>query len=457
MNSCSVVLKPLEQSGTIASLFVSMRFSGLRAGPGEPLLRIQTNTVSIPCANPEELSLTDEKGPLPFSLTDREEYPILYRDLLPLREPEGDVSVRYVLHPRRLGPDDVCGPYFDFRAEEGGANASGFALLPDCPGFEGQISLSWDLSACKGGSGVCTWGEGDLAFTGPLEKLRECYYAFGRVHAETDGQFGFYWLGTPSFRVDELAGCTKKLFSVMQAFFRDDDPVYRIFLRHDPFKTSGGTALKRSYMFGWNDTQPVSVPEKQNLLAHEMVHNWPQLNDRPYGTTTWYAEGTAEFYSIMLPLRAGLITREQALLEIQRRTDAYYTNPTRHLSDLEAARICWKDRRAQRLPYGRGVFFLANTDAQIRRATQGRASIDDVVLSLLELDRQGAGLGNEVFLDAVRRVSGLDVTEAWRVMHEGGHFAPDPDSFDALFTVAEVTVPEQDTGSDALSYRWALR
>ena len=178
----------------------------------------------------------------------------------------------------------------------------------------------------------------------------------------------------------------------------------------------------------------LTVAEKQNLLAHEMVHNWPHLNDNPYGVTTWYAEGTAEYYSIMIPLRNGLITKEQALLEIQQRTDAYYTNPTRHYSNLEAAKICWQDRRAQRLSYGRGIFFLANADAGIRRTTRGKYSIDDVVLDILEQGRQGATLGNEVFLETVQRVSGLDLTDDWRTMHEGGHFAPDPDSFGSLFT-----------------------
>ena len=42
-------------------------------------------------------------------------------------------------------------------------------------------------------------------------------------------------------------------------------------------------------------------------------------------------------------------------------------------------------------------------------------------------------------------------------MHGGGHFAPDPDSFDGLFTVNETQAKEADTGKDAVSYRWALR
>ncbi len=457
MTACRIVLAPVKQDGRIDALDVTMRFSGLTGTVGATLLRAQVNTVSIPCADPQALTLTDTRGDVPFALEAVEEYPVRYSDIRPLREPEGEIAVRYTLRPHVLKDTDICGPYFDFRAEDGGANASGLALLLDCPGFEGAISLSWDMRRCSGGKGVCTWGEGDVAFDGPLDRLRDSYFMFGDVHSETEGEFGFYWLGTPAFRVDTLAVYTRRLFGVMQAFFHDDEPVYRVFLRHDPFKTSGGTALRRSYMFGWNDTQPVSVDEKQNLLAHEMVHNWPQLNDRPYGTTTWYAEGTAEYYSIMLPLRAGLITKAQALAEVQRRTDAYYTNPTRRLSDMDAAKVCWQDRRAQRLAYGRGIFFLAAVDARIRRATGGQKRIDDVVLDLLDQDRRGVTLGNEVFLATVRRIAGIDVTDAWRVMHEGGHFAPDPDSFDVLFNVGEVPAREADTGAAAVSYRWSLR
>mgnify|MGYP000988928941 CR=1 FL=1 len=107
---------------------------------------------------------------------------------------------------------------------------------------------------------------------------------------------------------------TKKLFSQMQKFFKDTEKVYRIFVRKDPFLTSGGTALYRSYLFGWNTTQPCSLEDKKAILAHEMVHNWPQLNDNPYGVTTWYSEGTAEYYSVLLPLRLGLMTDDERIL-----------------------------------------------------------------------------------------------------------------------------------------------
>jgi len=243
----------------------------------------------------------------------------------------------------------------------------------------------------------------------------------------------------------------------MQVFFRDSDPIYRIFVRKDPFTTSGGTALYRSYMFGWNDTQTFTVEERQFILAHEMVHNWPSLNDDPYGITTWYSEGTAEYYSVMLPMRMGLLLPEKAMEEIQRRTDQYYTNPTRHMENMEAAQICWQDRRAQRLAYGRGFIFLANVDVQMRKATDGKCCLDDVVLEILEMDRRKETLGNEVFLGLVKQFSGLDVTEQWEQMCNGGHIVPMKDCFDAHYTVAEKWMSEADTGKRVISYQWSVR
>ena len=159
----------------------------------------------------------------------------------------------------------------------------------------------------------------------------------------------------------------------------------------------------------------------------------------------------------MFPFRMGLVSKEATLREIQTRTDNYYTNPTRHMENIEAAQICWQDRRAQRLPYGRGFFFLANTDVKIRQATGGKYSIDDVVLSILEQGRKGVTLGNQVFIDTVKELSGLDVTADWEVMRTGGHIVPLPGCFDGHFNVEPKEIPEADTGVPVTSYAWTLK
>lgn len=458
MSGCTITLKPYAEHGTVTKMEIVYRFEQLERAEGEELCRFQVCTVSIPGCEPEALWAEDACGALELSKKESKPYPYEFQHIFANRPLRGAVAVGYTVRPRELKPETICGPYFDLRTEDGGANSAGISFLADFMDYEGEITLHWDFSEMPAGSaGVCTWGEGDVTYTGPLEKLRQCYFAFGRIQSITEGDFGFYWLSEPQFDIGAIAVYTRELFGKMRTFFRDTESVYRIFVRKDPFNHSGGTALRRSYMFGWNEAEPVTVQDKQNILAHEMVHNWPQLNDDPYGITSWYSEGTAEYYSIMLPLREGLIDKETALREIQTRTDGYYTNPTRHMENIEAAQICWQDRRAQRIPYGRGIFFLANTDVQIREATKGARSLDDVVLRIIELDRAGVTLGNEVFLKVVRELSGVDVSAQLETMRTGDHFDPLEDSFDGHFHVTEKTMAEADTGTPVVSYAWSLR
>ena len=455
---CDITLKPHMPAGQVESMDVALVLTDLLRTAGEELFRAQVETVTIPGCMPENVCISDDAGNVPFAQTDSTPYPYHFLHYAVQRDITGTVRIAYTVKPRPFCEGDRCGPYFDLKAEDGGASSAGLSFLPEITGLNGDISLHWDLSDCpEGATGICTFGEGDLSYHGTLDKLQQSYFIFGMVSSITDGDFGFHWLTKPSFDVEAIAAYARDLFGRMSQFFRDDGKTYRIFMRKDPYPTSGGTALMRSYMFGWNETQPVSVKDKQNILAHEMVHNWPHLNDNPYGITSWYSEGTAEFFCVMLPFRMGLVSKEDTLKEIQSRTDAYYTNPTRHLENIEAAKICWQDRRAQRLPYGRGFFFLANTDVKIRQATDGQYSIDDVVLDILEKGRKGVTLGNEVFLQTVKDISGVDVTADWETMRTGGHIVPIEGCFDGHFSVTETEVPEADTGTPVTSYQWAIK
>ena len=457
MSSGRIMLAPAVQEGKTESISVTMQLDAWQNTDDGTVCRAQLETVSVPGAVPENLQVRDARGTAALISSDYEQYPIRYRSWKAQRSLTAPVTVSYEVRTAEPMDHGRHGPYFRLAREKSGFSGPGIAFLMEIPAFDGSVDLAWDLTRAQPGMrGVCTWGEGGCEARS-LEDARQCYYMFGDIQSVGEGDFGFYWLTPPPFDVRAIAGFTKNLFGIMQRFFHDTEKVYRIFMRHDLTESSGGTALERSYMFGWNANETTAEKVRQNLLAHEMVHNWPHLNDQPYGTTTWYAEGTAEFYSIMIPLRYGLCTAEEALSEIQKRTDAYFTNPTRHLSNMDAASVAWKDRRAQRLSYGRGIFFLASVDARIRRASGGGRSLDDVVLDILERGRRGETLSNEVFLESVRTLGGVDVTEEWKAMSQGGDVIPDPDSFDALFHLKQVMRQEADTGMEAVSYVWTLR
>jgi hypothetical protein len=453
-----VVLTPYPDGDSVGKLEVRLAARGLAGKVGEPLLYFNTETVGIPCCPPQHLHIEDEAGELEMQTARRERYPMISTDYLPKRDVRGALEVFYTVVPRVVPATYRSSPYFDFRAEPGGANGPGKAFLPNLPGFDGEMALRWDLThmpeTCRA---ACAWGEGDVRVKGDTAQLDNAYFAVGDLRAVTDGEFGFYWFGQPGFDLEQVADFTKTLFGHMQKVFMDDRDNYRIFARRNPFVGGGGTALFRSYLFGYG-TEGTDAEKLKNLLAHEMVHNWPHVDDSTvYGSGTWYNEGTAEYYSVLLPHRCGLMDAEAARGQLQKRLDEYYVNPYHTWGNVEAARRNWSDRRAQRMAYGRGILYVAHVDGAVRRATGGRKSLDDVVRQLALLHRTGHEPTNEDFLDAVKAQSGLDFGEDLDFMAKGGHLAPDPDAFDGLFRFEEKWMAEEETGCTVTGYRAALK
>ena len=118
----------------------------------------------------------------------------------------------------------------------------------------------------NGGRGICTFGEHTITDV-TLEKLRQSYFAMGQLHAIEEGDFGFYWMSQPPFDMEEVAEYTKKLFVHMQKFFKDTEKVYRIFVRKDPFVTSGGTAsLTTKQLQNCKRELTITIPTQQDIL-----------------------------------------------------------------------------------------------------------------------------------------------------------------------------------------------
>jgi len=95
----------------------------------------------------------------------------------------------------------------------------------------------------------------------------------------------------------------RALYGSMAKFFDDETGSYRVFVRRNPFKGTGGTGLARSFTFGYNFDAKPTVDSLQGLLAHEMAHTWPAMQGE-HGDTAWYSEGTAEYYSTVLSFRS---------------------------------------------------------------------------------------------------------------------------------------------------------
>ncbi|KAK0759502.1 LOW QUALITY PROTEIN: hypothetical protein N5P37_007690 [Trichoderma harzianum] len=345
----------------------------------------------------------------------------------------GNISVVYTALPRRVSKETKNGPALDLRVDQGGLIGSGMAFLgapPKEPEVTTLTTLRWDLSKSPKGT-LAAWPMGDgegpfeiatKSLLGIASGVQEAYFAVGPLHRMTSPDnymhtnetnvFNMYWFGTPTFDPLPLGTRLQKLFREMSAFFRDKGNSYRIFLRHNPFRGSlTGTALRRSFMYGYDESErdcPPSLQDREAVLAHEMVHNWVLLT-RESVADNWYHEGLAEYYQVLLRFRFGLLSAREYLQQVNEKLVAYYTNPLATWSLERVQKVTWNMTDAQRMPYMRGFAFALQVNDVLRTAGH---SIDDLVGPLADRLQGGESVGVEDYLQRLSQLLGGDETRA---------------------------------------------
>lgn len=171
-----------------------------------------------------------------------------------------------------------------------------------------------------------------------------------------------------------------------------------------------------------------------NFISHEYCHafNVKRLRPvelgpfdyerEPHTTGLWISEGFTSYLGELAVERAGLSTREQFLQSLSRQIDQLQHTPGRLKQTLEQSSAdVWtsesisgvngnKDTSVSYYLKGQIVGFLL--DAQIRRATNGRRSLDDLMRVALKEFGAAKGFTAEEFQRAASRIAGTDLT-AW--------------------------------------------
>ena len=445
-----LTLKPVQQGEKIIHMDVKYEINGLDLNENDRLGYIYQVLASIPKCEFSEVGLKafDEQGELPL-VTSEEVYQygkaLTWRTT---RQSNGSITVNYRVYPRILPENYSSSPYFDLRTEQGGMNGAGVPFIVLLPEKDYAIHLHWDLEEMpEGARGIWCKGEGDVSLTGTPELLAYSYYAVGKVktwRTQENEKFEFHWIAEPNFDVDAVAARIFALYQYFSVFFEDTESPFKIFARRDPFKKSGGgTALADSFMFGYSDEVIPTPDGMQTLMAHEMVHNWPHL-DGDLEDRTWYAEGTAEYYSMVLPYRAGLSSLEKVMEDLQKKAgERYYANPFRSISMKEALKMSWKDRRTQVIPYGRGLVYMLKVNHEIRAVSKGKRSLDDIVLQLLRIERQEDRKPDvKDWLELAGQELGRDARPDYEAMLKGEMILPDDNWFGGVFKAKPAEVPQ---------------
>jgi predicted metalloprotease with PDZ domain len=411
----------------------------------------------------ETVAATDELGPVPLvtSVAESDDGEHL-RCWSVGRSTVGPVEVSYLAEPVDAQPRPATPP-LELRRE--GAGLSGalkcFLVLP--PGPEDlTFELRWNIPARRDDfqdswMAVTSLGEGDgrdgaLAGTG-LELLGDTYVMCGDLaeHHHRDGQLSTWWLTSPGIDVEAFSARLGRTYQVMSEAFDAPAHPYRVFLRTHPHRGVNASAHPASFVM---DVNPDDSPDEASLyetIAHELVHEWLRL-DGPAEEVTWFVEGAADYYSLVLPLREGMLDDEAFLRAVNLSARECYANPRRNLTIREAQQKFFSDFLAHRLPYVRGMFYLADLDERLRRATSGHQSVDDVVRDVLRRRRAGKRVGIQEWCARVQEQlpdAELPILDSLVLTGSG---VPGKDCFGPRFECETIQVPVLDVGFDPSTF-----
>jgi predicted metalloprotease with PDZ domain len=220
---------------------------------------------------------------------------------------------------------------------------------------------------------------------------------------------------------------TARLHAWMGTFFQTDgDSPYRVFLRYNPANAGGGVAFPNSFVVTYG--AGVSAESLKHILPHEMTHTWT-AND----LGKWYDEGDAVYYQALLPWRAGMISTEAYLDDLNKTAARYYTNPELSTPEAKIIPNFWSDTWLNTLAYDRGALYFAVLNGKIRRASGNKRSVDDLVRSMIHKARAGDTIAEATWIELVRQEIGEDGVTVHRSMMQGGLVIPESDDYGPCF------------------------
>ncbi len=148
---------------------------------------------------------------------------------------------------------------------------------------------------------------------------------------------------------------------------------------------------------------PLRSPDRTSTYLHELFHVWAPLT--PARDGHWVSEGLAEYYSLALQHRAGLLSDDG----FARGLDLFARYGRWGVDLAQTADPKVLDDSAPLVMWG--------LDRAIREASGDRAGLDDAVR---EIVREPGPIGTTAFLRAVNHAAGRDLAPAFgRLVHQG--------------------------------------
>lgn len=290
-------------------------------------------------------------------------------------------------------------PGFALARHDHGITGAGltFLLLPE---GEHVYTVDFDLTELDGdATAIAGRLKGGFTGTYTAEYLKNIYYAMGDLHEyRKDGsKLHIFTLDDNGTFFDDLANVAQVYYDYISAFFRDTSDAYNIILYPSRRAKLTGTALFGVCYLGLGNNLIHSITEIENVLAHELTHNWCYLQGDEM-MNNLFTEGTAEFYSCYMQYHTGQTDLDGYVAAVNTKLRGCYSHPLARTESYETIyHKSWSHAFCQRIPYIKGVMMFLQLDALIRRCSDKRQSLDDLVRQVATAASTGTPLTYEAF------------------------------------------------------------
>ncbi|KAK4153802.1 hypothetical protein C8A00DRAFT_33415 [Chaetomidium leptoderma] len=256
----------------VSALDVTLQIDDTQSRAGRPLLQLDLNHGLTPTLryDGDALSASDSRGTLALSYTDTNASDA-QRTWVPLRDPEGQVSVGLRAVPRATNASTPSGPRIDLRADQGGAIGMATGFIPHPPADEDcPVGRRGPLAATLLGASGTVLSKSYFA-VGPLKRWPSWDVAPGA----DERPFYVYWIGDLPYDSDRMSGIAKDIHLAISSFFGDATSPFRVFWRRVPVGY-GGAGGHNSFILEWADGTAEEQSEEAVtfLLSHETIHEY---------------------------------------------------------------------------------------------------------------------------------------------------------------------------------------
>lgn len=464
------------------NITMTLQVESGRFGPDRPLLSLPLMIAKTPSAR------YDDENPLLASIDDGDFLRLKYRDEDPVEGPRlwyldeneferkpaaketSVITVKLTAPYRKTNEKTLPGPRVDLRRDVTGGGlvgqGEGFIPVPPLPiqqdkngGDEGgkqqkelwQVAVEWDLADAPSGIHGA-WSIGDdpvSSTTGTMEwAVTHAIFAVGYLQRFPDWDvdtaqlgeesiFAMYWLDPSPYDMVDLAQSTRQIYARIAAYFDGSTDPFRVFFRQIE-ANNGGTGATLSFMVEYSLISVDQTDEHAlaDLLAHETVHEFALLDEAPPGQSppewqedeaAWYVEGVASYVGAL----AGLNDpgrREWLVKSMNSYAQSYYTSPVVGMPYYDVLSDYWGNVDITRVSYYRGLMYLAELDGIIWQESQGKKSMDDVIVDLYKLRREGKPCSLATWKEKVAGLIGQEsLDRSYEAMFKGDLIIPSQD------------------------------